>query len=146
MSQNSCKLENMLAAIKLSLTFAAITSFTLWVLLLLSAYAINDWPRGMVKAALCVAYIYVLLDVWEAVFPNLSRICCHLRYPVVTLATALALFAMIEFAVYDAPTMEWPLQNEWRAQFVALGIVMIGVANLVPPAIAWIASKRDSRS
>ena len=53
-------------------------------------------------------------------------------------AMALALDEMIQFATDGAPAITWPMQNEWSAHFIAIGIIVFCAVDLIPRALTWL--------
>ena len=149
MSNDSNDYTTISAYIKKLVALVAVIALTMAAWFLISAEILNDWPdHSMIGQSLLFVGMYGFTHFVEGVTerPALQR-AMH-KVSIITAITAmiLAIAAMIEFALHGAPAMTSPMQNEWRAHFVAIGIITSSAVILMPPALNWVTVKIGDRS
>jgi len=131
-----------LAVLLAAIYLAAIAWFQI------SGDILNDFPDSMSGSALLFIGAYGFVCIADGFVENLAieRAYHKLGTIFAIAASGFAVGAMIEFALHGAPGMTWPMQNEWRAHFVALGVFVFCVNILIPPVFIWLTSKMSDHS
>jgi len=115
----------------------------------LSSDLIGDWLNSsLIGWTLIIFGFYVSIFIAEqiVVSPELMRVLCDLRFVIATIAMISAVGATVKFVLHGAPVITWPMQKEWRAFFVASGIIVCCGVILIPPARTWLSTKIRDRS